>query len=214
MKVAPSILAANFIDLAKEIKRVNDAKVEYLHIDIMDGHFVPNISFGPDIVKQMRTETNVFFDVHLMITNPKEYLNSFVNAGSNSITYHYETNVNHLEMIELIHQARNKCGISIKPKTDPKEIIPYLNKIDLVLVMSVEPGFGGQKFMQNALEKIKFLDNYRKINNLNYQIEVDGGINLETAKLVKEAGADIVVAGTYLFKSDDFTSKVEEIESL
>lgn len=214
MKVAPSILAANFIDLAKEIKRVNDAKVEYLHIDIMDGHFVPNISFGPDIVKQMRTETNVFFDVHLMITNPKEYLNSFVNAGSNSITYHYETNVNHLEMIELIHQARNKCGISIKPKTDPKEIIPYLNKIDLVLVMSVEPGFGGQKFMQNALEKIKFLDNYRKINNLNYQIEVDGGINLETAKLVKEAGADIVVAGTYLFKSDDFISKVEEIESL
>lgn len=214
MKVAPSILAANFIDLAKEIKRVNDAKVEYLHIDIMDGHFVPNISFGPDIVKQMRTETNVFFDVHLMITNPKEYLNSFVNAGSNSITYHYETNVNHLEMIELIHQARNKCGISIKPKTDPKEIIPYLNKIDLVLVMSVEPGFGGQKFMQNALEKIKFLDNYRRINNLNYQIEVDGGINLETAKLVKEAGADIVVAGTYLFKSDDFTSKVEEIESL
>lgn len=214
MKVAPSILAANFIDLAKEIKRVNDAEVEYLHIDIMDGHFVPNISFGPDIVKQMRAETNVFFDVHLMITNPKEYLNSFVNAGSNSITYHYETNVNHLEMIELIHQARNKCGISIKPKTDPKEIIPYLNKIDLVLVMSVEPGFGGQKFMQNALEKIKFLDNYRKINNLNYQIEVDGGINLETAKLVKEAGADIVVAGTYLFKSDDFTSKVEEIESL
>lgn len=214
MKVAPSILAANFAYLAKEIKRVTDAKVEYLHIDIMDGHFVPNISFGPDIVKQMRAETNIFFDVHLMITNPKEYLNSFVNAGSNSITYHYETNVNHLEMIELIHQKNNKCGLSIKPKTDPKEIIPYLNKIDLVLVMSVEPGFGGQKFMPDSLEKIKFLKNYREANNLNYQIEVDGGINLETAKLVKEAGADIVVAGTYLFKSDDFTNKVEEIESL
>lgn len=214
MKVAPSILAADFTRLAEEINRVDESGVSYLHVDIMDGHFVPNISFGPDIVKQMRKLTNIFFDVHLMITDPKKYLNAFINAGSNSITYHYETNVNHYEMIDLIHNANNKCGISIKPNTNPEEIIPYLDKLDLVLVMSVEPGFGGQKFMTNALDKIRFLDKYRKENNLNYQIEVDGGINFDTAKLVKEAGADIVVAGTYLFRSNDFKEKALEIEKL
>lgn len=214
MNVAPSILAANFCCLNEEINKVNASCVKYLHLDIMDGHFVPNISFGPSIVKQIRPLTNALFDVHLMIENPEKYLDAFIDAGADRITYHYEVNLDHHQMLDLIHQKGLKAGLSIKPKTVVTELIPYLAKVDLVLVMSVEPGFGGQKFMMDALEKIQFLDNYRKQNNLKYQIEVDGGINLETAKLVKEAGADIIVAGTYLFKEKSMKEKVAELEKL
>ncbi len=214
MRVAPSILAADFTCLQEEINKVNTSSVKYLHIDIMDGHFVPNISFGPSIVKQIRPLTKAVFDVHLMIENPEKYLDAFINAGADNITYHYEVNLDHYQMLDLIHQKGLRCGLSIKPKTTPAELIPYLEKLDLVLVMSVEPGFGGQQFMPEALSKIKFLDDYRKKNNLKYQIEVDGGINLETAKLVKAAGADIIVAGTYLFKSYNMKEKVLELESL
>lgn len=214
MIVAPSILAADFTNLKEEIKKASNAKIKYLHIDIMDGHFVPNISFGPGIVKQIRPLSDTVFDVHLMISEPEKYIDTFIASGADSITYHYEVNTNHQKMINLIHQKNIKCGISIKPNTNVLELVPYLDKIDLVLVMSVEPGFGGQKFMENALQKIKFLDDYRKKNNLNYLIEVDGGINLETAKLVKNVGADIIVAGTYLFKAEDFSNKVKELEQL
>lgn len=214
MIVAPSILAADFTNLKQDIKRTSDAKVKYLHIDIMDGHFVPNISFGPSIVKQIKPLSNAIFDVHLMISNPEQYINNFVSSGADSITYHYEVNTDHHMMIDLIHNHNVKCGISIKPNTNVDVLIPYLDKIDMVLVMSVEPGFGGQKFMENSLEKIKWLDEYRKNNNLNYLIEVDGGINLDTAKLVKKAGVDIIVAGTYLFNASDFANKVKELESL
>lgn len=214
MIVAPSILAADFTNLKEDIKRTTDAEVKYLHIDIMDGHFVPNISFGPSIVKQIRHLSNAIFDVHLMISEPEKYVNTFIDSGADSITFHYEVNNDHHKMIDLIHKKNIKCGISIKPNTSVTVLIPYLEKLDLVLIMSVEPGFGGQKFMESALEKIKFLDEYRKNNNLNYLIEVDGGINLDTAKLVKDAGVDLIVAGTYLFKANDFTNKVKELEQL
>lgn len=214
MIVAPSILAADFTNLKEDIRRTTDAEVKYLHIDIMDGHFVPNISFGPSIVKQIRHLSNAIFDVHLMISKPEKYVDTFIDSGADSITFHYEVKNDHQKLIDLIHKKNIKCGISIKPNTSATVLIPYLEKLDLVLIMSVEPGFGGQKFMESALEKIKFLDEYRKKNNLNYLIEVDGGINLDTAKLVKKAGADLIVAGTYLFKANDFTSKVKELEQL
>lgn len=214
MKVAPSLLAADFTNLEKEINRINESKVQYLHIDIMDGHFVPNISFGPSIVKQIRPLTDAIFDVHLMISNPIDYLDVFVDSGADSITYHYETAVVHQQLIDLVHKKNIKCGLSIKPKTNPEVLIPYLDKIDLVLVMSVEPGFGGQKFMDSSLAKIKFLADYRQKHHLNYAIEVDGGINFETAQLVNKAGADIIVAGTYLFKADNMQEKVAELENI
>lgn len=202
MLVSPSLLAANFINLENEIKRLNEANPDYLHLDVMDGNFVPNISFGPSIIKSIKPLTDILFDVHLMITNPDKYLNVFKDAGASILTYHYETNLDHNKMIDEIHNLNMKAGLSIKPATSVKEIVPYLEKLDLVLVMSVEPGFGGQKFMESSLEKIKFLKEYKESHNLNYIIEVDGGINKETASLVKEAGCDMVVAGTYLFKGD------------
>ena len=202
MLVSPSLLAANFINLENEIKRLNDAKPDYLHLDVMDGNFVPNISFGPSIIKSIKPLTDILFDVHLMIVNPDKYLNVFKDAGADILTYHYETNLDHHKMIDDIHSLDMKAGLSIKPDTSVKEIIPYLEKLDLILVMSVEPGFGGQKFMMSSLDKIKFLKEYKESHNLNYIIEVDGGINKDTASLVKGVGCDMVVAGTYLFKGD------------
>ena len=202
MLVSPSLLAANFLNLENEIKRLNEAKPDYLHLDVMDGNFVPNISFGPSIIKSIKPLTNIPFDVHLMITNPDKYLNVFKDSGADILTYHFETNLDHHKMIDEIHSLNMKVGLSIKPITPVDVLIPFLEKIDLVLVMSVEPGFGGQKFMTSAISKIKFLADYKKEHKLNYIIEVDGGINDETAPIVKDAGCDMVVCGTYLFKND------------
>ena len=213
MLVSPSLLAANFINLENELKRLNEANPDYLHLDVMDGNFVPNISFGPSIIKSIKPLTDILFDVHLMITNPDKYLNVFKDAGASILTYHYETNLDHNKMIDEIHNLNMEAGLSIKPATSVKEIVPYLEKLDLVLVMSVEPGFGGQKFMESSLEKIKFLKEYKESHNLNYIIEVDGGINKETASLVKEAGCDMVVAGTYLFKGD-MSNLTKELKNL
>ena len=212
MLVSPSLLAANFIKLENEIKRLNEAKPDYLHLDVMDGNFVPNISFGPSIIKSIKPLTDILFDVHLMITNPDQYLNIFKDAGANILTYHYETNLDHNKMIDDIHKLNMKAGLSIKPATNVNELVPYLEKLDLVLVMSVEPGFGGQKFMDSSLDKIKFLKEYKEKNHLNYIIEVDGGINNETSSLVKDAGCDMVVAGTYLFKGD-ISKLTKELQS-
>ena len=213
MKVSPSLLAANFINLENEIKRIKESKADYIHLDVMDGNFVPNISFGPGIISQLKKHLDIPFDVHLMINNPKFYLNEFKKCGADILTYHYEVEVDHLSFIKEIKDCGLKVGISIKPNTNVQELIPYLNDLDLVLVMSVEPGFGGQKFMDSCLEKIKFLSEYKNLNNLSYEIEVDGGINYETAKLVKEAGATLVVAGTYLFNGD-MKKLVKELQDL
>lgn len=211
MLVAPSILSANFNNLYEEVKKVETA--DYLHIDVMDGHFVPNISFGTCVYDNLKGKTNLPFDVHLMITNPLFYAESFAKKAD-ILTFHYESNDDVLKTINKIKSLNTKVGISIKPKTDPKVLIPYLYNIDLVLVMSVEPGFGGQKFMEDSLEKIAFLNKYRQENHLNYLIEVDGGINLENAKKCADKGCDICVAGTYIFKANDILNTINELKQI
>ena len=202
--VAPSILSADFSKLLEEIKSVEDA--EFLHIDIMDGHFVPNITIGPLVVNSIKNKVDMIFDCHLMISNPLKYAIEFIKSGAHYITFHIEALNNHEEVIELINLVHeNNClvGISVKPNTDVKVLDPYLELIDLALVMSVEPGFGGQSFMECSLDKIKYLSEMKKKNNYKYLIEVDGGINEKTADLVKSAGVEVIVAGTYVFKNED-----------
>lgn len=200
MKISPSILTANFVNLNQELKSIE--KADYLHLDIMDGHFVPNISFGPFISSVIQKHTNLKLDTHLMVTDPLFWLDKFNLPNTEFITVHYEANKLE-ETLDKIHELNLKAGISFKPNTKVNQIKSYLSKVDLVLVMSVEPGFGGQKFMENSLDKIKELAKLRKDYNYNFLIEVDGGINQETAKLCKEAGADILVVGSYLFNSLD-----------
>ena len=212
MKVAPSILSADFNNLLEDIKRVECA--DYLHIDVMDGHFVPNISFGTTVYKNLKKFVKIPFDVHLMIDDPLFYAEDFVKSGADYLTFHYECKNNPLDVINKFKELSVKVGISIKPKTSPEEIVKLLPLVDLVLVMSVEPGFGGQSFMSNALDKIKYLDNYRKENNLNYLIEVDGGINYENALSCYKQGCDIVVAGTYVFKSSDPVKTIKEMQEI
>lgn len=212
MLVAPSILSADFNHLLEDVKKVECA--DYLHIDVMDGHFVPNISFGTTVYKNLRGLVNIPFDVHLMIEDPLYYAESFVKAGADYLTFHYESSSDPLKVIEKIKSLGVKVGISIKPKTNPNEIEKLLKLVDLVLVMSVEPGFGGQSFMPSALNKIKYLYDYRKQNNLNYIIEVDGGINFENAKLCHDAGCDMVVAGTYIFKSNNPVLTIKELQEI
>lgn len=181
MIVAPSILSADFNNLLEEVNKINNA--DFIHIDVMDGHFVPNISFGTCVYKNLRKYTKQVFDVHLMIDNPLFYAQSFAESGADIITFHLECKNDTIEVIDKLKSLNVKVGISIKPKTNVEVLLPYLDKVDLVLVMSVEPGFGGQKFLPNALDKIKYLSDYKKKMNLSYIIEVDGGINFETAKM-------------------------------
>lgn len=210
--VAPSILSADFSKLFEEVKSVESA--EFLHIDVMDGHFVPNITIGPLVVGSIKGKVNMVFDVHLMISDPLKYSLEFIKNGADYIVFHYETVESHekiLELIDFVHSNNTKVGISVKPNTDVRVLDPYLDKVDMVLVMSVEPGFGGQSFMPNSLDKIKYLKNKKIENNYKYLIEVDGGVNEKTAPLVKEAGAEVIVAGTYVFKS---ANREETIKSL
>lgn len=211
-KVAPSILSANFNNLIEEIKSVDNAK--YLHIDVMDGKFVPNITIGPLVMKNFKKEiNNIVMDVHLMIADPVKYAPDFVKAGADIITFHYEA-VKYAEpAIDAIRELGVKVGISIKPLTDINVLDDLLDKVDLILIMSVEPGFGGQAFIPSALDKIKYLADKRKQKGYNYLIEVDGGINKETAKQCIEAGVDILVAGSYIFSSNNRKALIEEIEN-
>ena len=211
---APSILSADFSKLLEEVKDVSTAK--FLHIDVMDGHFVPNITIGPLIVKSIKGKVDMVFDCHLMISDPKKYTESFAKSGADIITFHYEalnSKEEILDLIDYIHSFKIHAGISIKPNTSVDVLDEeILSKVDLVLVMSVEPGFGGQKFMENSLPKIKKLRELKDKFKYNYIIEVDGGINKETAVLVKAAGVEAIVAGTYVFKSQNRKETIKELE--
>lgn len=215
IKVAPSILAANFNNLFDEVKSVESA--DYLHIDVMDGHFVPNISLGTCVYKGLKNQVDLVFDVHLMISDPKKYALDFIKAGADILTFHYEA-LNNIEeidnLINFIHDNNTKVGVSIKPNTKVEVLDPILQKLDLVLVMSVEPGFGGQSFIPNALDKISYLKDMKNKNGYNYEIEVDGGINKETSKLCVDAGVDVLVAGTYIYNNKDREKLIKEMQNL
>ncbi len=200
MKIAPSILTADFTNLAEEIRSVESA--DYLHIDIMDGHFVPNISFGPTITHQISKMSSLPLDVHLMVTNPVKWVDQFAKSKPQFITIHTEAN-RVAETIKSIKSHHIGVGLSIKPKTPVDDLLPFLDHVSLVLVMTVEPGFGGQSFIYEALDKVKELVKIRKANNYQFEIEVDGGINAETIKNCRDAGVDIAVAGSYLFNQKD-----------
>lgn len=200
MFIAPSILTADFNQLATEIESVKSA--DFLHLDVMDGHFVPNISFGSHVLSGLKKISKVPLDTHLMLSNPLHYIDQFVEIGSSYITVHVEANKVQ-ESINRIKASGIKAGITLKPKTKVETLYPYLDQVDLVLIMSVEPGFGGQKFMVDQLEKVKTLVELRKTYGYHYMIEIDGGINGDTAKLAKAAGVDIAVVGSYIFNAKD-----------
>lgn len=208
--IAPSLLGADFSNLKKEINFCNNSNAKWLHLDIMDQQFVPNLSFGPSVVKDLRKHSDLFFDVHLMVSNPFDMLLPFIKAGANGISFHIEATESRFTfppkiLINTIKKNNLKCGLALKPKTPFSIIKKYLEYIDYIVVMSVEPGFGGQSFIQSTLDKISEIDNYLNQNNIreNILIQVDGGIKLENYKSVIESGADILVAGSQVFQSEN-----------
>ena len=211
MIISPSILASDFSALGDECSAVFKAGAKWIHIDVMDGHFVPNITLGPDIVKSIRNKTDAFFDVHLMIDDPLFYAERFALAGADLITFHLEAPVDTKETIKKIKSLGKKVGISIKPKTPASEIEPFIDDIDLVLVMTVEPGFGGQAFMADMIPKITEIKAMADKNNKDLYLEVDGGISPKTAPLVKEAGANVLVAGSSVFNSENYETAISDL---
>ena len=210
-QISPSILAADFSRLGEDVKDICDRGIDYLHIDIMDGAFVPNISFGAAVMKSLNKIATVPYDVHLMIEQPDRYIEDFVTANTEFITVHYEACDNLKATLDHIHSLGVKAGVSIKPATSPEVLDEYLSDIDLVLVMSVEPGFGGQKFMDSSLPKIRYYAE-KRTSDEGYLIEVDGGVGSKNAQLVKDAGVDIIVAGSAVFKAEDRTAEIDAIK--
>ncbi len=204
--IAPSVLSADFSKLGEEIKAVEKSGADWIHVDIMDGHFVPNLTIGPVVVKSIRPVTKLPLDVHLMIENPEKYVESFAKAGANIITFHIEAQDDPKEVIKLIRYFKKKVGVSIRPKTDLKTIEPILSMVDMVLIMTVEPGFAGQEFILEALPKIEAL---RKI--FKKYIQVDGGINDSTASEVRSSGANVIVAGTAIFGMKDYAGAIRKL---
>ena len=201
--ISPSILAGDFSQLGKDIKKLENAGADMIHVDVMDGHFVPNITIGPPVIKSLRKYTDLPFDVHLMISPVHKYIEDFSKAGSDIITIHPEATESVKDSIDLIKSLEKKVGLSLNPDTPIDKIEKYLDQIDLVLVMTVYPGFGGQKFISKVLNKIKNLKNIKDENKFRFDIEVDGGVNFENNKLAIEAGANILVSGTTIFKNND-----------
>ena len=202
IRIAPSILSADFARLGEEVQKVSKAGADYIHIDVMDGHFVPNLTIGPPVIKSLRGHTNLPFDVHLMISPVHKYIKDFAEAGADIITIHPEATENLNESIKLIKELNKKVGLSLNPNTEVEIIIDNLKDLDLILIMSVYPGFGGQKFIPEVVSKIKKLHEIKKEKNFSYDIEVDGGINFKNSKQVIDAGANILVSGTTIFKEN------------
>ena len=210
IKISPSILACDFARMGEEIARV-DKFSDYLHVDVMDGIFVPNISFGMPVIKSIRKVTDIVFDVHLMIERPERYIDEFAKLGSDIITIHYESTKDPAAVLKMIREKSKKAGISIKPGTDVSVLFPLLPLCDLVLVMTVEPGFGGQKFMHDMMDKVSVLRNIVEKENYNIEIEVDGGINAETAAIAANAGANVLVAGSSVFAAEDAQKAISDM---
>ena len=209
--ISPSILGGTFSNMEKIINSLDQSEAEYIHFDVMDGDFVPNLTFGPQFISNLRNQTKKVFDVHLMINRVGKFLDDYIKAGSDIITFHTEIEENLSELISKIKDKNIKAGIAIKPKTPWEEIKSLLHSIDQVIVMTVEPGFGGQSFMDSQIDKIKNISNYIKENNLSVDIEIDGGVNYETGKICRDAGANILVAGSFLFKQENLLTATNEL---
>ena len=215
IQISPSILSADFSQLGNEIKKLEEGGADMIHVDVMDGHFVPNLTIGPPVIKALKKHSSVLFDVHLMISPVHKFIDAYSDAGADIITIHPEATDNLESSILRIKELNKKVGVSLNPETKIEAITKYLNKIDLVLIMSVNPGFGGQKFMPEVLTKIKDLKKIQKDKKLNFDIEIDGGINFENSKIAIEAGANILVSGTTIFKSNngDIKKNIELLKS-